>query len=144
MTEGGGSQPCKTLKLLAACGVIAPVLLTALWIVAGLIRPGYNHLTQYGSELGVGSNSILMNANFVLFGLLITPLALGLHKGINQGRGSRIGPALIVVVGATFIGSGVFPASGGFLRRYAPSHGCDWRLCNHSCHSCNIAKAEPG
>lgn len=114
MTEGGGSQPCKTLKLLAACGVIAPVLLTALWIVAGLIRPGYNHLTQYGSELGVGSNSILMNANFVLFGLLITPLALGLHKGINQGRGSRIGPALIVVVGATFIGSGVFPASGGF------------------------------
>lgn len=40
------------LAFLAACGVVGPVCFSTAMIVAGLLYPGYNQLTQASSELG--------------------------------------------------------------------------------------------
>ena len=47
----------------------APVVMICLWTLASILRPGYDQLTQEGSELGTGPNSLVMNANFVVTGV---------------------------------------------------------------------------
>lgn len=101
-----------TLSMLAICGIIAPISYTIIVIVLGFLWSGYNHVTQFISELGgVGApNAIVMNtAGFALTGILITIFALGLHSGINEGSGSKTGPALVAVYGLGMVATGFFP-----------------------------------
>ena len=110
------SQPDSALSLLAICGIIGPILYTIVVITLGLLRPGYNHVTQFMSELGeVGApNATIMNtARFTLLGLLMTAFAFGLHRGISEGKGSKIGPALVAVSGAGLVLSEIFPCDPG-------------------------------
>ncbi len=98
--------------MFAVCGIASPILFVTLLLVAGLLRPGYSHVTQPISELGqIGTpNAIIQDANFVLTGLLIIPFAVGLHRGIDQGRGSKIGPTLLLVFAVTGVLVGtIFP-----------------------------------
>jgi hypothetical membrane protein len=56
-------------------------------------------IRRNSSELGeaVTPNAIIMNtAGLLLLGILLIAFALGLHRGINKGKGSKTGPALIV------------------------------------------------
>ena len=99
------AQETRTVRSLAVCGIIAPLLFATLVITAAFLRTGYSHVSQFISELGYGSNAIVQNADFVLTGLLIILFSYGVHKGVGGGRGSRIGPAF----GAGRIGLGVFP-----------------------------------
>jgi hypothetical protein len=59
----------RTLTVPAFCGMAAPLVMVSLWALASLLRPGYDQLTQRGSELGTGPNSVVMNANFAVTGL---------------------------------------------------------------------------
>lgn len=105
-----------TLRLQAVCGIIAPVMFTTVLVTLGLLRPGYSHISQAGSELGeVGApNAIIMDINFIVFGILIIVFAFGLHQGIGGGRGSKIGPSLLAVFGAVAgVGNGLFPCDPG-------------------------------
>jgi hypothetical membrane protein len=88
-------------------------LMLALWTVASLMRPGYDQLTQYGSELGTGPNAVIMNTNFVLTGLLIAAFAVGLFKSIHGGRWTQIGSMLLLVFGAGEVAGGLFPCDPG-------------------------------
>lgn len=111
-----GSQPDSDLSLLAICGIIGPVLYTIVVITLGLLRLEYNHVTQSMSELGEfgASNAIIMNtAGFTLLGLMMIIFAFGLHRGINEGKGSKIGPALVAVSGSGLVLSGIFPCDPG-------------------------------
>ena len=85
----------------AVCGIIAPPLMVVLWAVASFLRPGYNQLAQKGSELGTGLNSIIMNLNFAITGILIIVFALGLIGHIRDGNWYGIGITLLwfVVLG---------------------------------------------
>jgi hypothetical membrane protein len=106
-----------TQRILAVCGIIAPILYVMLIIVEGLLRPGYSQVSQAMSELGQNGtpNATLQDANFVIDGILLIALAVGLHKGINQGAGSRIGPALMAVFGSANILVGtLFPLPSPF------------------------------
>ena len=107
------SSPRRGVRLLALCGIAAPVLMLALWTVASLVRPGYDQLTQYGSELGTGSNAIIMNVNFVVTGLLITAFAVGLFLNIQGGRWAQTGSILLFVFGAGEVAGGLFPCDPG-------------------------------
>lgn len=103
------TQPGSIQRMLAICGIVGPILYTIVLIIIGLLRPGYNHLTQPMSELGEvgGPNAIIMNTvGFMLLGVLIIAFAFGLHRGINEG--SKIGPALIAMSGAGWIAVGLF------------------------------------
>ena len=101
------------VPLLALCGVTAPVLMLALWTLASLMRPGYNQLNQYGSELGTGPNAIIMNANFFLTGLLIMAFAAGLFRNVHGGRWAGTGSTLLAVFGASEAAGGFFPCDPG-------------------------------
>ena len=102
----------RNLKWYAICGAIGPILFTIVVITLGLLHPGYNHVTQYISELGASGapNAIIMNTvGEPLLGLLMIAFAFGLHQGIGKGKGSKIGPALVAVGGAGLIAQGIFP-----------------------------------
>ncbi len=114
-TSSGSAARPMGLRFYALCGVIAPILFTITVIILGLLRPGYSHVSQAISELGsVGApNAVVQDANFVLLGLLVIAFAYGLHRGIGDGKGSRLGPILVAVFGAVAaIGDGIFPLPG--------------------------------
>ncbi len=95
-------------------GIIGPILFTVVWVFLGSIQPGYDHIAQTISELGaVGApNALIMNAvGFVPSGLLIVAFALGLHRGISGEKRSKMGPALLALVGAGIAGAGIFPVN---------------------------------
>ncbi len=103
-------------KFPAIAGMIGPVLFTILTMVAGSLRAGYNQFGGAGiSELGIGPNAVIWNIGAIIFGLLIIAFAFGLHREISHGRSSKIGPALVGVSGASFVGLGIFPANGTTL-----------------------------
>jgi len=98
--------------ILSICGIIAPALYTIVVIVLSFLWSDYNPVAQAISELGGpdAPNAIIMNTvGFALTGILITAFAYGLHRGINEGRGSKIGPALVAVYGLGMVGVGLFP-----------------------------------
>ena len=112
-------------KILAAAGVAAPIMFCSVFTIAGLIRPGYDPLRQYVSELALGPNGWLQTANFLVMGLLLIAFAVGLHHRIPDG--SRVSPALLVVAGVGFLLSGIFardlpgttPTMQGEVHKYA-------------------------
>jgi len=98
----------KHQKILAICGIIAPIIFAIIVIISGLLRPDYNQLVNFVSELGaVGApNAIIQRINFMLLGILIVAFTFGLHRGIGNGKGSIIGPLLIGHIRAKFGGIG--------------------------------------
>ena len=117
-TTGLALRPARTLRLLAACGVAGPALFTLAWIVLGLLRPGYDPVAQFISELAErgAPGAPPMIAAFLALGARTLAFSVGLHRGIAGGRGAPLGPALVAVFGACTIGSGLFrcdPGCGG-------------------------------
>ncbi len=104
-----------TRKLLALCGIISPILVITVGVVATQLRPSYNSVTQFGSELGVGTDAaaLVARTSFLLYGVLTFAFALGLQIGIGKGEGSKIGPALLGLYGVGFATSAVFPCDPG-------------------------------
>lgn len=90
-----------TLRFLALCGVIAPILFTILVLVGGFFYPGYSHATHAISELGgvTARYPLIQNINFFLVGILIMAFSVGLHRCIGGGRGSKLGPILFGTFG---------------------------------------------
>ena len=94
-------------RLFALGGVLAPLVFLGAVIVTAGGRPEYHHATQAISELGeVGArNAALMNyGGFLLYGLLIVGLAVGLHQGIRRGSGDWLGPLLLLLYGVAYVG----------------------------------------
>ncbi|MGI5204829.1 DUF998 domain-containing protein [Spirillospora sp. CA-108201] len=77
-------DPRPRLLLLAG---LAPALYTAVLLLDGLTRPGYDPLHHFGSELADGDRGRLMIGNFVAAGALTMCFAFGLRNVPNPGRG---------------------------------------------------------
>ena len=108
-----------TYKFLAFCGVIAPILFTAVLLILGFIQPEYNHVTDYISELGAvdAPYSLIMNTvGISLLGVLIIAFAFALDRGVNNGNGSKIGPMLVIISGVGFVLCGIFICDPGCIR----------------------------
>ena len=76
----------------------------------------YHHAIQAISELGgVGAPSAaLMNyGGFLLYGLLIVALAVGLHNGIRRGPGDWLGPVLLAICGLAYVAVAFAPCNPG-------------------------------
>ncbi len=110
-------QSEKTMRFLAFCGLIFVFLIVVVvLIVLAAIRPGYNSLTQYGSELGESGapNSEITSIIFFICGVLLIAFSLALYKGIQKAKGSWIGPLLVAIFGIfDSIGSAIFPCDPG-------------------------------
>ncbi|HSB00834.1 MAG TPA: DUF998 domain-containing protein, partial [Anaerolineales bacterium] len=89
-------------KVLATCGVLAPVIFAVVLIIFSLFTPGYSNLTNAVSELGtVGAPYALVwnIVGFVFVGLLIVAFAWGLHLDLLRSTGATIVPLLIGISG---------------------------------------------
>ena len=102
------------------CGVIAPLLWGAVIVAAGELRPGFDHVAQYISELGArgSANADFMRyAGFVASGLLHLAYAAAFYGAVRQ-RTARRHLALIVAIlialnGLGRIGAGFFACAPG-------------------------------
>lgn len=115
---GEGTRADRRRRVLAACGVLAPLQFTLAWVVLGATRPGYDPRRQYISELAaVGApDAGPMIAAFLTLGLLTLAFAHGLRRALGGGGAALAGTALIAVFGLGSLGSGLFrcdPGCGG-------------------------------
>ncbi|WP_346287421.1 DUF998 domain-containing protein [Zoogloea sp.] len=102
------------------CGLVAPVLWAAVIILAGDLRPGFDHVSQYISELGERGSptGMLMRfGGFVASGLLIVGYAAAFYATMARlGDRPRLTlpvAVLIAVDGLGRIGAGVFSCEPG-------------------------------
>jgi hypothetical membrane protein len=112
--ESNGSD--NTQRLLAICGIIGPVSFAIVLITLGSLEPGYSHVTQAMSTLGApgARYPLIMNiAGLGLLGLMMVALAVGLDRGIRDGKSSKFGPGLIAVSGVAVMMLGVFHSEPG-------------------------------
>lgn len=92
--------------LTRAIGLAVPVVWFGILFLAGAMRPGYDHVRQYMTELTVGGDraSLVAEADFFIVGPLIVLVAYLLWRdGLP-----RLAAALIVVKGIATIAQGVF------------------------------------
>lgn len=102
------------------CGLVAPVLWVGVIVVAGEMRPGFDHVRQYISELGErGSTteSFMRYAGFVATGLMHVAFAAAFHARMAQVVGrprlTLVVAMLIALNGLGRIGAGFFPCEPG-------------------------------
>jgi len=112
VAAGDGPGRGAMVRWLAAAGVIGTVLFFALILIIGATRESYSLLSDEISQLSASgvAGAWAQTANFIIFGLIVVGLAVGLHLGITDGEGSVIGPILIGLFGGlAAFGNGVFP-----------------------------------
>ena len=93
----------------ALAGTVGPIVFLTVLTLAGLVRPGYDPVTRYASDLAVGEASWLQTANFIVFGCLVILFAAGLRRGLAGGRALRVSVMLLALAGVGLIIAGVFP-----------------------------------
>ncbi len=93
------------MRVLAFCGLLAPIVLTASWIVAGLLQPTYSARREDLSALAArtADHAWVMIAGLVLTGLLTSAFALGLYRALA----AVAGPALVGLAGAAVVALGL-------------------------------------
>jgi hypothetical membrane protein len=102
-------------RIAGAAGVLSVLALWTGIVVAGALRPGYDHVRQYVTELGSGPDGWVVNLAFVVAGGLATLFALGLARA---GLG-RWGPLLLAARALALVGDGVVPGDPDVARRTA-------------------------
>jgi hypothetical protein len=114
-------------RRLALCAVAGPVLFTLGWFVLGFISPGYTMwgariapysiISQPLSGLGLGTTGPMMNATFILSGLLMVAGAVGVFSSIPElGPTARwIGTVLLALPGLGAVIDGIFTLEHFFL-----------------------------
>ena len=85
-------------QVLTICGMISPIVYTAMWIIGGKLQSDYSHVRHDISSLfAVGApNKRLMQSFIIVSSVLLFLFYLGLHEGLNDG-GSIIGPYLFII-----------------------------------------------
>jgi len=98
---------------LAICGIIGPILFTIVLITLGFLHPGYNHITQYMSELGAVNAPYgnIKNTGLFIAGILIVSFSFGMHIDLNnkKTKATILGSSLVFISGLSFLLLGFFP-----------------------------------
>ncbi len=86
-------------QILAICGMLSPIVYTAMWIYCGSLDSDYSHIRDDISSLfAVGApNKRLAQMFIIISSVLLFIFYLGLHDGLNDGGGSIIGPLFLVI-----------------------------------------------
>jgi hypothetical membrane protein len=88
-------------KIIGICGMLGPIIFTLMWIIGGVITPGYDHIRDdISSLLAMGApNKVIMDVMNISTSILLWIFFLGLHKSINDGSGSKLGPIMLIISG---------------------------------------------
>jgi len=86
-------------QILAICGMLSPIVYTAMWIIGGKLQSDYSHIKNDISSLfAVGApNKRLMQSFIIISSVLLFLFYIGLHEGLNDVGGSIVGPLLFLI-----------------------------------------------
>jgi hypothetical membrane protein len=101
-------------KYTALCGILASITFIITLLLFGAKSPGYNHLNQAVSELGMSNApyaSLWNLLGFGLVGILMFVFAWSLFLEFESISGVRIIAGLVALSSLGFAGLGVFPAA---------------------------------
>jgi len=86
-------------QVIAICGMISPIVYTAMWILGGKLQSDYSPIRDDISSLfAVGApNKHLMQSFIIISSVLLFIFYIGLHEGINDEGGSIVGPLLFLI-----------------------------------------------
>lgn len=96
--------------ILLYCGLAAAGLFHALVLIQALLRPGYDLLRLPLSLLALGPWGWVQTGNFLVSGLLLVGLAVGVRQAPGPGSRSLAGPLLLALYGAGMVVAGLFPS----------------------------------
>lgn len=112
----------RAIRLGLLCGLLAPLLWLAVIVTAGELRPGFDQIRQYISELGERGSStevFMRYAGFVATGCLHLGYALAFHATLTRITDHRrltlLVAVLIGVNGLGRIGAGIFSCEPGCI-----------------------------
>ena len=85
-------------QIVAICGMLSPIIYTAMWILGGILQSDCNHIRDDISSLFAvdAPNQRLMQSFIIVSSVLLFVFYLGLHDGLNDG-GSIAGPFLFII-----------------------------------------------
>ena len=86
-------------QILAICGMLSPIVYTAIWVIGGILQPEYSHIRDDISSLfAVGAPHKRLSQSFIILSsVLLFVFYMGLHEGLNDGGGSILGPILFII-----------------------------------------------
>lgn len=133
-TVTASSRSSRTTRYLLAGGLAAP-LFVLVTLVDGAVRPGYQSMHRYASELSLGEFGWIQIANFIVTGVALCGFAFGLRRAMHaedldahrrpSGRGSPMAPILAGVCGVGLLVAGTFsmdPSPGFPVGSTVPAH----------------------
>jgi hypothetical protein len=89
-------------------GVTGAVVFPVAFTLIGAIRAEYDPTRHFVSILSLGDGGWQQIVNFVIGGVLLAGLGMGLARTWASGPGARWVPRFVVVAGAALVGCGVF------------------------------------
>lgn len=98
---------------LAWAGVLGPALFIAVFLVVGVVKPGYDATARFVSEGSIGELGWAQVVNFVILGTALLAFAAALWNSYGDEVPGRVGAGLIAITGGGLILSGVFVADPG-------------------------------
>jgi len=86
-------------QISAICGMISPIVYSAMWIIGGVLRSDYSHIRDDISSLyAVGAPSKkLMQSFIIISSILLFVFFIGLNDGINDEGGAIVGPVILLI-----------------------------------------------
>ena len=109
----GTGRRAAMIRAAAIANMAGPVLFVGVLVVLTVVqydfmlgigwRPLGDPAGAWPSGLTLGPYGWVQISNFVVSGLLLVVFAVGLHCGVTDGRGSRIGPGLLFVAGIAMV-----------------------------------------
>lgn len=95
-------------KVAPWAGMLGTVLFTLSFTINGFLRPCYDPIRMYVSELSIGPNGWIQIVSFMLLGFSIMLFAIGLKEVFPTGKASRSAPILFMIIAACYFLSGPF------------------------------------
>ncbi len=86
-------------QILAICGMLSPIIYTAMWVIIGSFQSDYNHIRDDISSLfAVDAPNRRLAQSFVITeSVLLFIFFIGLHWGITDSGGSILGPIFLLI-----------------------------------------------
>ena len=92
----------------ALAGIVSPLLIGVIDLVSIFSIPGYNPFVKSVSDLALTRLGWLQTTGFILSGLLVIMLAVGLYSSISKRRGFKTGIAFLAFCSFSLVIIGIF------------------------------------
>lgn len=110
-SSGGGYPSCVPVPPAARAALIAGLVGAALfptvYLLDGLLRPGYRTLVDPISALAIGSGGWVQAVNFIVYGVVMVVSAWGWRVALAPGRAAILYPATRILSGLALVATGV-------------------------------------